>query len=75
MTYCIHQRDTETVVAIAGAEHERHGTLCAWPDNHPEKLVDGPSWLVVAVGGGQIVHPDVDCVNCPARATRPGGDQ
>lgn len=68
MTRCVYleQADVAYRLGAGGKLVPASGQLCNWPDMNPGRLVDAPFLMLKLVGGGILVRPEVDCVNCPA---------
>lgn len=48
-----------------GEEQRVEVRLCDWPDQHPERFVNAPRWLLQQIGSGLMIRPEHDCVSCP----------
>ena len=51
---------------IGGKWVDAEAFICGFPDDEPSRFVNAPTWLLKLVGGGLLVHPERDCVSCPA---------
>jgi hypothetical protein len=66
---CEHRSISEEAYTAPAYDHRRMTRttvyLCGWPDAH---LKNAPRWVKKSIGGGMMIHPELDCRNCPALA-------
>ncbi len=74
MMDCVYQIASPEAYAVnprTGQTEAVEVTLCEWPDQHPERFLNAPMWLLRQIGSGLAINPERDCKNCPARISPP----
>lgn len=76
MTRCIYDHLAAEAYRVEDIDEDRRLIpvdlhLCDWPDQHPERFVDAPSWWHKRIGVSPAISPERDCVGCPARKDEP----